>query len=89
MFATLVPKSSITFVSQASLERGVAARYGLKKRVESVKNTRKIGKKDMKFNDAQPEMRVDPETYEVSADGVRCHCDPAEELPLTQLHFLF
>jgi urease len=89
MFATLVPKSSITFVSQAALEGGVAARYGLKKRVESVKGVRKVGKRDMKLNDAMPVMRVDPETYEVFADGVLCTCEPAEELPLTQLHFLF
>jgi len=71
------------------MERGIAAKYGLKKRIEIVRNTRNIGKKDMKYNDATPTMRVDPESYEVFADGIACTCDPAAELPLTQGHFLY
>jgi urease len=89
MFAPLVPSSSITFVSQASIDSGVVASYGLRKRVEGVKNCRNIGKRDMKFNDARPKMKVDPETYRVEADGVWCTAEPAEELPLTQGYFVY
>jgi len=71
------------------MDLGIASLYGLKKRVEAVKGTRKIGKKDMKFNDVTPKMHVDPESYEVLADGEACTCEPAAELPLTQSHFLF
>jgi len=89
MFATFVPHSCITFVSQAAMDLGVPTLYGLKKRIEVVKGTRTIGKRDMKFNDATPAMHVDPETYRVSADGVPCKCEPAVDLPLTQEYFLF
>jgi urease len=89
MFAPLVPSSSITFVSQASIASGVVASYGLRKRVEAVKNCRNIGKRDMKFNDARPKMKVDAETYRVEADGVWCTAEPAEELPLTQGYFVY
>lgn len=89
MFAAYVPQSCITFVSRAAMEAGVPKKYGLKKRVEVVKGTRNIGKRDMKFNNATPEMYVDPESYEVLADGVACKCEPAAELPLTQGYFLF
>ena len=58
-----VPRTSITFVSQASLDSGTVATYDLKKRVEAVRNCRKIGKKDMKYNDTMPKMKVDPESY--------------------------
>ena len=53
----------MSFVSQASIDNGKIAEYGLKSRVEAVKGCREIGKKDMKFNDATPKMKVDPETY--------------------------
>jgi urease len=89
MFAPLVPQSSITFVSQASISSGVVESYGLRKRVEAVKNCRNIGKRDMKFNDARPKMKVDPETYRVEADGVVCEAEPAETLPLTQAYFVY
>ena len=62
-FQTFVPSTSVTFVSKASVESGTIASYGLRKRVEAVKNCRNIGKKDMKYNDAMPKMKVDPETY--------------------------
>lgn len=58
-----VPRTSITFVSQASITSGTIATYQLRKRVEAVKNCRKIGKKDMKYNDVMPAMKVDPERY--------------------------
>jgi urease len=89
MFAPLVPSTSITFVSAASLASGVVASYGLRKRIEPVRGCRSIGKKDMKFNDAMPRMKVDPETYTVEADGVVCSAEPAEELPLTQAYFVY
>jgi len=59
----MVPSTSVTFVSQSSLASGSIEAYGLKKRVEAVKGCRSIGKKDMKFNDAMPKMKVDPERY--------------------------
>ena len=69
MFAPLVPATSVTFVSQASIDSGVVETYGLKKRIEAVKGCRTVTKRDMKFNDAMPKMKVDPETY-VSAEPV-------------------
>jgi urease len=89
MFAPLVPSSSITFVSQASIDSGVIKSYNLRKRVEAVKNCRNIGKRDMKFNDARPKMKVDPERYTVEADGEVCTAEPAETLPLTQAYFVY
>jgi urease len=98
-----VPATSITFVSQASIDSGVVKSYGLRKRVEPVKNCRNISKKDMKLNDAMPKMKVDPERYvsvppvtdqadspqTVEADGVLCTAEPAETLPLTQAYFVY
>ncbi|EDU47662.1 urease [Pyrenophora tritici-repentis Pt-1C-BFP] len=89
MFAPLVPSTSITFVSQASIASGVVNSYGLRKRVEAVKNCRNIGKRDMKFNDKRPKMKVDPERYTVEADGMVCEAEPAETLPLTQGYFVY
>ena len=89
MFAPLVPQTSILFVSEASISSGTIATYGLQKRVEAVKNCRKIGKKDMKFNDVRPKMRVDPENYRVEADGVHMICEAATSLPLTQGVFVY
>ncbi len=78
---------SVAFVSGASVEH--VARYGLSKRVEPVRGCRGLGKRDMKLNDATPEMRVDPETYEVFADGQHMTCAPVDRLPLAQRYFLF
>ncbi len=80
---------SMAFVSQGSVERGVIQTYGLQKQIEAVKGCRTVGKKDMKLNDATPVIEVDPETYEVTADGRSLKCDPAETLPLAQKYFLF
>lgn len=77
------------FVSQASLDTNTVQSYGLKKRVEAVKNCRNIGKADMKFNDTMPKMKVDPESYRVEADGRLCDAQPAETLPLTQDYFVY
>ncbi|KAL9620428.1 MAG: hypothetical protein Q9160_005013 [Pyrenula sp. 1 TL-2023] len=89
MFATHVPRTSITFVSQASITSGTIASYNVHKRVEAVKNCRNIGKKDMKYNDVMPVMKVDPERYTVEADGMICQAEPAERLPLTQEYYVF
>lgn len=89
MFAPLVPATSVLFVSQAAVDSGAAASYGLRKRVEAVRGCRDVGKQDMKFNDAMPKMRVDPESYTVEADGVVCAAEPAEALPLTQAWYVY
>jgi urease alpha subunit len=81
--------SSITFVSQAAYERGIAEELGLSKRVEPIKGCRQITKKDMVHNDATPTISVDPETYEVKVDGVPATCEPSEILPMAQRYFLF
>jgi urease subunit alpha len=80
-------KSSATFVSQASLERN--RELGLAKRMLPVSNTRNIGKRSMKLNDATPSMEVDSETYEVRADGKLLTCDPAKVLPMAQRYFIY
>lgn len=77
------------FVSQASIDNGVIESYGLKKRVEAVKNCRKIRKKDMKHNFNMPKIHVDPENYRVEANGEHCTAEPSSELPLTQAMFVF
>ncbi|KAL8819928.1 MAG: hypothetical protein Q9191_007624 [Dirinaria sp. TL-2023a] len=89
MFGAFVPNTSLTFVSQASIESGTIATYNLRKRIEAVKNCRNIGKRDMKYNDVMPKMKVDPETYVVEADGMVCKAEPATRLPLTQAHYVY
>lgn len=80
---------SVAFVSAAAAEDGVGARYGLTKSVVRVTGTRNVGKKDMVLNDATPELEVNPETFEVVADGVHLTCEPSQVLPLAQKYFLF
>ncbi|MDP5327343.1 MAG: urease subunit alpha [Paracoccaceae bacterium] len=80
---------AVTFVSQAGQEAGVGARLGLAKATLAVQNTRGIGKADMVLNAARPHIEVNPETYEVRADGVLLTCEPATELPLAQRYFLY
>jgi urease len=89
MFAPMVPQSSVLFVSAASIESGAIATYGLRKRVEAVRGCRSVSKSDMKFNDAMPRMRVDPESYVVEADGAVCEAAPADSLPLSQAYFVY
>ena len=81
--------NSVAFVSQISISTGNIASYGLSKRVEPVRGCRSVTKKDMKWNDATPEMKVDPESYEVRADGELVDIAPAVTLPLTRLYNLF
>jgi urease alpha subunit len=80
---------SIAFVSRACHHNGVATKYGLAKRIEPVRGCRKLTKRDMKWNDTLPKITVDPETYQVVADGELLRCEPASVLPLAQRYFLF
>jgi len=82
-------RKSLTFVSQAAFEAGVAQRLGLAKRVVPVRATRQLRKSDMVHNGATPHMEVDPETYEVRADGQLLVCEAAPVLPMAQRYFLF
>jgi urease subunit alpha len=85
-----IGKTSLTFVSEASLTSKTGPKQlGLSRRLEPIKRTRKIGKRDMIFNDAMPKIEVDPETYTVKADGEHLTCEPAKVLPMAQRYFLF
>ncbi|WP_299769265.1 urease subunit alpha [uncultured Tateyamaria sp.] len=84
-----VERSAVTFVSAAAQAEGIGASLGLAKDTIAVQNTRNIGKKDLKLNDATPHVEVHPETYEVRADGELLTCQPAEVLPMAQRYFLF
>ena len=79
----------VTFTSQAAIEGGVPARLGLQRRMVAVKHTRAVGKRDMVLNAGTPRIEVDPQTYEVRADGVLLTCEPASELPMARRYFLF
>jgi urease subunit alpha len=81
--------TSFSFVSQAAIEDGIAAQINLQKPVAAVQGTRTIRKADMKLNTYQPHMEVNPETYEVRADGQLLTCEPAVVLPMAQRYFLF
>ncbi len=84
-----VEHSAVTFVSAAAQDNGIAGQLGLAKQSVAVSNTRTIGKKDLILNSATPDIEVDPETYEVRADGEVLICQPAEVLPMAQRYFLF
>jgi urease subunit alpha len=88
-FGRALASSCLTFVSQAAHKDGIAKKLKLDRTVLPVKGIRKIGKKDMILNNALPKMEVDPETYEVRADGKALVCEPADVLPLAQRYFLF
>lgn len=80
---------SIALDKQAALDAGIKHSYGLNKKVEAVSNVRNICKLDMKLNDALPDIKVDPETYTVTADGTVLTCTPATTVPLSRNYFLF
>jgi len=82
-------QTSVSFVSKQSLEEGLADKINVKKRLVAVSNTRKVGKKDLLFNESCPDIEIDPETYIVKADGDLLECEPLSELPLAQRYFLF
>jgi urease subunit alpha len=85
----LALRTSLTFVSQAAFDSGIGEQLGLRKIVTPVRNMRNLRKRDMIHNGATPRMEVDPETYEVRADGELLTCEPAASLPLAQRYFLF
>ena len=84
-----VLRAAATFVSRAALEDGIPHRLGLQKDILPVQHCRDISKSDMRLNSATPQIEVDPETYEVRADGELLTCEPAAELPLAQRYFLY
>ena len=88
-FGKSLEKSSVTFVSKLSLEKETFKNSGINKTLIPVKNVRNISKKDMVLNDYCPKIEVNPETYEVNADGELITCEPAETLPLAQRYFLY
>ncbi|MEO1492002.1 MAG: urease subunit alpha [Pseudomonadota bacterium] len=88
-FGRSLEASSVTFVSEAAQAAGIGDTLGLAKQTAAVKNTRKISKADMVLNDATPEIEINPETYEVRANGELLTCEPAEVLPMAQRYFMF
>ncbi len=88
-FGRSVEHSAVTFVSHAANAAAIRQTLELSKKMVPVEGTRNIGKSDMLLNDAAPSMEVNPETYEVRADGELLTCEPAEVLPMAQRYFLF
>ena len=88
-FGRSVENSAVTFVSQASFERDIGSNLELRKKTIPIKNTRSINKSDMVYNNLCPTVEVDPETYEVKANGEILTCEPASELPMAQRYFLY
>ncbi|PXX76265.1 urease. Metallo peptidase. MEROPS family M38 [Pseudomonas sp. LAMO17WK12:I10] len=81
--------TSLTFISQAALAAGVPQQLGLKKQIAVVKGCRDVQKSDLIHNDYLPDIEVNPQTYQVNADGVLLWCEPADVLPMAQRYFLF
>ena len=88
-FGRSLENSAVTFVSQASFERDIGSNLELRKKTIPIKNTRSIKKSDMVYNNLCPTVEVDPETYEVKANGEILTCEPASELPMAQRYFLY
>jgi urease subunit alpha len=88
-FGRALTASSVVFVSKAAARSGLRGKLGVQKDFVAVENTRRIGKKNMIHNGATPDITVDPETYEVTADGELLTCAPADVLPMAQRYFLF
>jgi urease subunit alpha len=89
-YGAAISRTALTFVSQLSLDKGIATNLRVSKQMVAVQDTRKqISKKSMIHNGATPKLRIDPETYAVTADGVLLTCEPASVLPMTQRYFMF
>lgn len=88
-FGAVTAQLCTTFVSQASIDQGIAAKYGIRRRLSPCKNTRSITKQDMILNNWQPHIEVDAQTYEVKANGELLTCEPMQVLPLAQRYCLF
>jgi urease subunit alpha len=92
MFASYggaIAATSVTFVSQKAAKKDIGEKLGLSKPLVAVKNIRQLTKRDLKLNNYLPHIEVDPETYEVRADGELLTCEPASVLPMAQRYFLF
>ena len=87
--ANVSNRNSVHFCSQAAVDADIAGKLGLSKPVEAVRNCRNLTKQDMVLNDATPQMQVDPETFQVMADGELLRCDPLKTVSLGQRYFLF
>ena len=79
----------VSFVSNKSCQNNIKERYGLKKRIEAVKNCSRVQKTDMKLNDHLPEITVDPETYQVTVNGELLKVAPADSVPLSRAYYMF
>lgn len=88
-FGKALYQTSITFMSQAAIEKGVPKKLGLEKMIRPVSGIRTLKKSDMKHNGETPDIEVDPQTYEVKVDGELITCEPAEVVPMAQRYFLF
>jgi urease subunit alpha len=88
-FGQSCTQSSVTFVSQAGVEGDIGRKLGLNKPIVPVFGTRNLQKSDLPLNGYLPQIEVDPETYEVRADGELLTCEPAKSLPMAQRYFLF
>jgi urease subunit alpha len=88
-FGGALAQTSVSFISGAAQDAGLRDHLGLAKQTIAVKNTRNIGKKDLILNDAMPKVEVNPETYDVRADGELLPCQPADTLPMAQRYFMF
>jgi urease subunit alpha len=84
-----IAPTALTFISNEAFRRGIGEQLDLKKQTVPVSNIRSLSKRDLKLNDTLPKIDVDPETYEVRADGQRLTCEPATQLPMAQRYFLF
>lgn len=88
-YGKAVQQCSITFLSKAAIDAGVPSELGLEKVIRPVSGIRNLTKADLKYNDATPDIQVDPETYQVTVDGEDVTCEPADVLPMAQRYFLF
>lgn len=88
-YGKAVQQCSITFLSKAAIDAGVPSELGLEKVIRPVSGIRNLTKADLKYNDATPDIQVDPETYQVTVEGEDVTCKPADVLPMAQRYFLF
>jgi urease subunit alpha len=88
-FGRAIGATSMTFLSRWALEAGIPQKLGLRRMIGVVRDARSVRKSDMVHNDWQPRIEVDPQTYQVRADGELLTCEPAAVLPMAQRYFLF
>jgi urease subunit alpha len=87
-YGLALPRSCVTFMSGAAVERGVPEALGLQRRIHAVSRCRSVTKADLVRNGTLADIRIDPETYEVRVDGEVATCEPARRLPLTQAYYI-